>query len=87
MIRSFLFQRAGVPLLMCALLAGNTALIAHAAGESKAKSAKSTKAEKTKAIKFKLPPSSEESRGERIARLKRECKGGVNAGACEGFTR
>ena len=86
MIRSFLFQCAGLPLLMCALLAANTALVAHAAGESKAKTAKAANSAKNKTVKFKLPPSSEESRGERIARLKRECKGGVNAGACEGFT-
>jgi hypothetical protein len=30
---------------------------------------------------------SEETAGERNARLKRECKGGVNAGACAGYTR
>ena len=30
---------------------------------------------------------SEETSQERSARLKRECKGRVNAGACEGYTR
>lgn len=30
---------------------------------------------------------SEETPGERSTRLKRECKGGVNAGACAGYTR
>ena len=30
---------------------------------------------------------SEESVAERNRRLKRECKGGVNAGACTGYTR
>lgn len=32
-------------------------------------------------------PGSQESRAERAARLTRECKGAVNAGACEGYTR
>jgi hypothetical protein len=30
---------------------------------------------------------SEESKSERTARLKRECKGAVNAGACLGYTK
>ena len=30
---------------------------------------------------------SAETTAERTARLKRECKGGVNAGACAGYTR
>ena len=30
---------------------------------------------------------SEETVAQRTARLKRECKGGVNAGACAGYTR
>lgn len=37
--------------------------------------------------KVKFMRGSEESTGERSARLKRECKGRVNAGACEGYTR
>lgn len=37
--------------------------------------------------KAKFLRGSEESTAERNARLKRECKGGVNAGACAGFTR
>lgn len=35
----------------------------------------------------KFMPGSQETRSQRIARLKRECKGAVNAGACEGYTR
>lgn len=34
----------------------------------------------------KFMPGSEETRKERATRLKRECKGRVNAGACEGYT-
>lgn len=35
----------------------------------------------------KFMPGSQESTQERNRRLMRECKGGVNAGACEGYTR
>lgn len=48
-------------------------------------SSKKKAAKKAAAPKF--IKGSEESVAERTARLKRECKGGVNAGACAGFTR
>ena len=35
----------------------------------------------------KFIPGSQETTRERSARLTRECKGAVNAGACEGYTR
>ncbi|MDW5443827.1 hypothetical protein [Polaromonas sp. SM01] len=34
----------------------------------------------------KFIPGSQETKKERSTRLKRECKGRVNAGACEGYT-
>jgi hypothetical protein len=37
--------------------------------------------------KVKYVRGSEETPSERSTRLKRECKGRVNAGACEGYTR
>jgi len=37
--------------------------------------------------RVKYLPSSAETVAERSARLKRECRGGVNAGACAGYTR
>jgi len=37
--------------------------------------------------KVKFIRGSEESPAQRSARLKRECKGGVDAGACSGYTR
>ena len=40
-----------------------------------------------KTAKATVLPNSAESVAERSARLKRECKGGVNAGACAGYTR
>lgn len=35
----------------------------------------------------KFVPGSQETKKERTARLTRECKGEVNAGACTGYTR
>ena len=49
--------------------------------------AKKKKAVKAKTSKVKFMPGSEESRAERRARLKIECKGAVNAGVCTGYTR
>ncbi|NMM06230.1 hypothetical protein [Polaromonas sp.] len=50
-----------------------------------------TKAKKKTAVvrgnKVKYVRGSEETTGERNTRLKRECKGRVNAGACEGYSR
>ena len=37
--------------------------------------------------KAKFIPGSQETKKERTARLTRECKGEVNAGACTGYTR
>ena len=37
--------------------------------------------------KAKFSPGSQETTKERSARLQRECKGAVNAGACAGYTR
>ena len=55
--------------------------------KAKKKSAKSTKAGQTsKAGKAKFLPGSQETTKERSARLQRECKGAVNAGACTGYT-
>ena len=48
------------------------------------------KAKKPKALagaKAKFIPGSQETKKERSARLTRECKGEVNAGACTGYTR
>jgi hypothetical protein len=49
---------------------------------------------KKKAVKHKpagsnakFSPGSQETTKERSARLQRECKGAVNAGACTGYTR
>ena len=62
-----------------------------AAPPVKAKS-KKTKKKKTTAAAgrggtVKFLPGSQETVSQRSTRLKRECKGQVNAGACEGYTR
>ena len=49
------------------------------------KTAKAAGAGQRRTVKFM--PGSQESTQERSMRLKRECQGGVNAGACEGYTR
>lgn len=54
-------------------------------GEKPAK-AKSKKAAKS-GSKAKFIPGSGETVAQRTARLKRECKGAVDAGACSGYTR
>ncbi len=71
-----------VLLTAVSVLLGSTAAPALAATE---KSKKSAAPRESKSVKFM--PGSQESPKERTARLKRECKGQVNAGACEGHTR
>ena len=54
------------------------------------KTAPKKKAKKPKTAsgsKAKFIPGSQETKKERSARLTRECKGEVNAGACTGYTR
>ena len=84
------------PALTALLVAGLFAQQARASTDSSqtadrpAKTAKAKKKPakpKDKAVTSKFLRGSEESAGERSARLKRECKGAVNAGACAGYTR
>ena len=54
------------------------------------KTGPSKKAKKAKAAasaRAKFMSGSQDGKKERVARLKRECKGGVDAGACTGYTR
>ena len=53
--------------------------------KSTAKKAKTPKP--AAGAKAKFIPGSHETKKERSARLTRECKGEVNAGACTGYTR
>jgi hypothetical protein len=78
-------------LVVAALLAGG----AHAQSAEAPSQPAKTKTLKKKARKavtsqpgsVKFFPGSAETAKARSTRLKRECKGQVNAGACEGFTR
>ncbi len=95
------FQNQGRAIaLVIALSAGSTggsALaqitpFAAATSESTAKPSKKKKSAKTSSASggagsgsVKFLPGSEETRSQRATRLKRECKGRVNAGACEGY--
>lgn len=78
-------------LAVAALLMGSPqALAAEPAGQpakAKAKKKTTTPATKGQVGKVTFLRGSEETIGERSTRLKRECKGRVNAGACEGYTR
>ncbi|MES2911451.1 MAG: hypothetical protein V4718_08700 [Pseudomonadota bacterium] len=88
MNQKFLLQRIRLGLfgaLIATALSGG-ALAAEADAPS-APAAKKKKADKPKPAKVKFMPGSEESRAERRARLKIECKGAVNAGVCTGYTR
>lgn len=81
MIQPFLARRAA------AVLAA-TLLLGFAVGPSLAatkKAKKTANAPPGKSAKFM--PGSQETARERSTRLKRECKGRVNAGACEGYTQ
>lgn len=83
------FIRPAMALLAAAALvvASPQALSAEPAGKpAKSKSSKK-KVKGPQPGKVAFLRSSEETAGERSIRLKRECKGGVNAGACAGYTR
>ena len=53
--------------------------------KAKKKTLKAKSRHQVSSIKFL--PGSQETTKERSTRLLRECKGAVNAGACEGYTR
>jgi hypothetical protein len=70
-----------------ALDASTSAASAPAKPQKKPAAKKSAKKAAKKAAKPVYIQGSEETVAQRSARLKRECKGGVNAGACAGYTR
>jgi hypothetical protein len=60
---------------------------AKVAVKKKKKTAKAAKPAASSASRVKFLPGSQETPSERRARLLRECKDGVNAGVCQGYTR
>ncbi|MDP3604304.1 MAG: hypothetical protein Q8R59_00995 [Polaromonas sp.] len=81
MRKTSFFRRRVLAAACTALCLGLSAGPGLAASE-KAKKASSVK----KQGSTKFLPGSQETRKERSERLKRECKGQVNAGACTGYT-
>lgn len=76
--------------LVCASLSGvPTAAFAASAGEaSKSSPAEGRKSkEQARPARVVVQPGSGETPAERAARLKRECKGLPNAGACTGYAQ
>jgi hypothetical protein len=76
-----LFARRAAAVLTGVLVLGAACAPSLAATKKEKKSS----AQPTKSVKF--IPGSQETTKERTTRLKRECKGRVNAGACEGHTQ
>jgi len=77
-------------LVAAVLTAGHVQAQAQPAqeGDKPAKSKpKKTKAKSGSGGKAKFIQGTSETPAERTARLKRECKGAVDAGACSGYTR
>jgi hypothetical protein len=88
------FKGSALALLAAAVLLGGNALAQSQPAQDASKPAKS-KSKSKKAAKSGAPSTggkvkfirgSEETPAQRSARLTRECKGGVNAGACAGYT-
>ena len=72
--------------LMLVLSLGLATTGAYADTQKDKKAAKAASAKKAPPGKVKFLPGTQESAKERATRLKRECKGAVNAGACLGHT-
>ncbi len=89
-MKHFAFKPAWAFLFAAAALMGNAhaRLPSSTAGDppaaSKAKKTAAAKSPRVSQIRFL--PGSGETEKERSSRLKRECKGRVNAGACAGYT-
>jgi hypothetical protein len=81
MIRQSLFR----PMLAVLTAAALLLVAVNAPADAASKKAKKPAAARS-AKSAKFIPGSQETARERATRLKRECKGRVNAGACEGYT-
>ncbi|MDB5964372.1 MAG: hypothetical protein JWQ72_872 [Polaromonas sp.] len=80
-------QAALAVTLGCTLLLGSVqAQTAEPAAQPAQVKKKKKSAGKVKSAAPKFLPGSQETVKERSNRLKRECKGAVNAGACSGYT-
>jgi hypothetical protein len=75
----------GLGLCLLAMPPGSAVADNFTAVTAADKPAKAKKPKQAKAPKPPVNPSTGESKAERDKRLLRECRGKVNAGACEGF--
>ena len=80
------FAASALAVLALALSLGAAATVAHAGNQKDEKAAAASSVKKAPSGKVKFVPGSQETARERATRLKRECKGAVNAGACLGYT-
>ena len=91
MNRKFLFGPVLAALMTGALAANGAGAQTQPAPEgdkpAKSKSKKAAKSGAAGGGKVTIIPGSGETPAQRTARLKRECKGAVDAGACTGYTR
>ena len=78
--------QSALAVLALALSLALAATGVHAGSKKGKKAAVASSTKKAPSKKVKFVPGSQESAGERATRLKRECKGAVNAGACQGHT-
>lgn len=85
-MRNFAFKTLAATLLAAVFCAGGVQAKQLADDGNGAPYAK-VKKKTARGGKVKYFPGSAETVAERSARLKRECRGGVNAGACAGYTR
>lgn len=89
-MKHFTLKPAWTFLFVAAALVGNAdaRLPSSTAGDSPAagKSKKHAAAKSARVSQIRFLPGSGETEKERSSRLKRECKGRVNAGACAGYT-
>lgn len=85
-MKNFAFKPLGAILLLAVFCAGSVDAREVSYDSSGTPHAK-VKKKSARGGKIKFLPGSAETVGERSARLKRECKGAVNAGACAGYTR
>ena len=93
-MKHIVIKPAGLVLALAVLLMGSTQASASSAGADGADGAQALATKASKAKKraggsngqIRFLPGSAETVKERSSRLKRECKGRENAGACAGYT-
>ncbi len=84
-MKRFAIKPAWAVMLLAAALMGSAHAKAQRADAGDGQTS-SKKAKKSGGGKIQFLRGSEETANERSSRLKRECKGRVNAGACAGYT-